>query len=335
MQDMAEHAASAGFPEHHPPMRSLLGVPVRIGDHVFGNLYLTDKQGGDAFTGDDEQLVQALAVAAGAAIENATLLSETRRRHSWQTAMIDVSTQLLAGVDSDEVLRLLVHHARETLRGVGAGVSVPTEDPEVLRLVITEGDSYQPWDGTLVPVDGSVSGAAIAAGHLIVVADPVHDARTTGIADRAIGVIGETVAVPLAGDGTINGVLTVSRAPGDESFDPIDLDLVAAVAAHAGLALRLSQVRADTEQVHLLAEREQIGADLRHRVIRRLFTLGLDLQATASRTTDRRAASAIQVQIAEIDAIIHDIRTAIYALTPDATVDSVAEPPDQSRTRSG
>ena len=335
MPDMAEHAASAGFPEHHPPMRSLLGVPVRIGDRVFGNLYLTDKHGGDAFSADDEQLVQALAVAAGAAIENATLLSETRRRHSWQTAMIDVSTQLLAGVDSDEVLRLLVHHARETLRGVGAGVSVPTEDPDVLRLVIAEGDSYQPWDGALVPVDGSVSGAAIAAGHLIVVADPVHDARTTGVAGRAIGVIGETVAVPLAGDGTINGVLTVSRAPGDEPFDPIDLDLVAAVAAHAGLALRLSQVRADTEQVHLLAEREQIGADLRHRVIRRLFTLGLDLQATASRTTDRRAASAIQIQIAEIDAIIHDIRTAIYALTPDATVDSVAEPPDRSRTRSG
>ena len=143
--------------------------------------------------------------------------------------------------------------------------------------------------------------------------------------------------MPLAGaDGNINGVLTVSRAPGDEPFDPLDLDLVATVAAHAGLALRLSQVRADTEQLHLFDEREQIGDDLRHRVIHRLFRLGLDLQATASRTTDRRARPAIQIQIDEIDAIIHDIRAAIYALSSDRTVDSVAEGrPTRHRTRSG
>jgi two-component system, NarL family, sensor histidine kinase DevS len=66
-------------------MRSFLGVSVQIGDRIFGNLYLTDKQGTVAFTDDDEQLVQALATAAGAAIENATVLSESRRRHTWQT----------------------------------------------------------------------------------------------------------------------------------------------------------------------------------------------------------------------------------------------------------
>jgi GAF domain-containing protein len=62
-------------------MYSFLGVPIRVGDQVFGNLYSTDKQRGAEFTGDDEQLVQALAAAAAAAIENATLLAERRRRH--------------------------------------------------------------------------------------------------------------------------------------------------------------------------------------------------------------------------------------------------------------
>lgn len=81
-----------------------------------------------------KQLVQALAAAAAAAITNATLLHESRRRNTWQTAMVDVSTQLLAGTDSDEVLRQLVQHACRTLAGLGATVRVPTDDPLVLRV---------------------------------------------------------------------------------------------------------------------------------------------------------------------------------------------------------
>jgi GAF domain-containing protein len=163
LADIADHHASVGFPEHHPPMRSFLGVPIQVGDRIFGNLYLTEKQKGAAFTGDDEQLVQALAAAAGAAIENATLLSESRRRHTWQTAMVEISTALLAGAD----------------------VSIPADDPEHLHLVVTEGDGYRPWHDTLVPIAGSITGAAITAGQLIVVADPVNDPRTTATADRA------------------------------------------------------------------------------------------------------------------------------------------------------
>ncbi|MEV0134150.1 GAF domain-containing protein [Dactylosporangium sp. NPDC050688] len=314
LADIAEHPASVGFPEHHPPMRSFLGVPIQVGDRIFGNLYLTEKRGGAAFTGDDEQLVRALAAAAGAAIENATLLAESRRRHTWQTAMVEVSTALLAGTDTDEVLRQLVHRARQTLCAAGADVCVPTEDPDQLRLVVTEGDGYHPWQGSVVPVAHSVSGAAITAGQLIVVTDPGADPRTTGTADRAAGQIGETVAVPLIGaDGKVNGVLSVSRDPGAEPFDQLDLDLVTAVAAHAGLALHLNRLRADTEQLHLLDDREQLGDELRHHVIHRLFRHGLELQSAASRTTDQRTSIAVRAQIDEVDAIIHDIRTAVFA----------------------
>jgi len=317
LSDIAEHHASVGFPEHHPPMRSFLGVPIQVGDRIFGNLYLTEKRDGAVFTGDDEQLVQALAAAAGAAIENATLLAESRRRHTWQTAMVEISTQLLAGTDTDEVLRQLVHHARETLRSVGAGVCVPTDNPEQLRLVVAEGDSYPSRQGSLVPVARSVSGAAITAGRLIVVSDPATDPRTTATAARAAGQIGETVAVPLTGaDASANGVLTVSRAPGAEPFDDLDLDMVTAVAAHAGLALHLSRVRADAEQLHLLDDRQQIGEELRHHVIHRLFRHGLTLTAEASRSADPRTRTAMRTQIDEVDAIIRDIRTAVFTFSP-------------------
>jgi signal transduction histidine kinase len=73
LDDLRAHAQSIGFPEGHPPMRTFLGVPVRIRDEVFGNLYLTEKRGGGPFTETDERLAVALASAAGVAIENARL----------------------------------------------------------------------------------------------------------------------------------------------------------------------------------------------------------------------------------------------------------------------
>jgi signal transduction histidine kinase len=75
LPDLTEHPDSYGFPPNHPPMRSFLGVPIRVRDEVFGNLYLTDKTTAEVFTDVDEELVVGLAAAAGVAIENARLLS--------------------------------------------------------------------------------------------------------------------------------------------------------------------------------------------------------------------------------------------------------------------
>jgi signal transduction histidine kinase len=76
--DLHAHPDSYGFPPHHPPMHSFLGVPLRVRGEVYGNLYLTDKVGGGAFTEEDEAMAEALAQAAGIAIEN-TRLNETVR----------------------------------------------------------------------------------------------------------------------------------------------------------------------------------------------------------------------------------------------------------------
>ena len=78
LPDLSEHPASSGFPPNHPPMTSFLGVPIRVRDEVFGNLYLTDKVSGEVFTDIDEELVVGLAGAAGVAIENARLSERVR-----------------------------------------------------------------------------------------------------------------------------------------------------------------------------------------------------------------------------------------------------------------
>jgi signal transduction histidine kinase len=78
LPDLTEHRDSYGFPPNHPPMTSFLGVPIWIRDEVFGNLYLTEKAGGEVFTDVDEELAIGLAAAAGVAIENTRLNERVR-----------------------------------------------------------------------------------------------------------------------------------------------------------------------------------------------------------------------------------------------------------------
>jgi signal transduction histidine kinase len=77
LDDLTSHPSVVGFPLHHPPMTAFLGVPVRVGGEVFGSLYLTDKPGG--FTAEDEELVEAVAVAVGAAVAGARTAARLRR----------------------------------------------------------------------------------------------------------------------------------------------------------------------------------------------------------------------------------------------------------------
>jgi signal transduction histidine kinase len=82
IDDIGSDPRSEGFPPHHPPMHSLLGAPVRARGRIFGNIYLTDKQGAPAFTEEDQQALEVLATQAGVAVENARLYQETQHAQS-------------------------------------------------------------------------------------------------------------------------------------------------------------------------------------------------------------------------------------------------------------
>lgn len=314
LRDIGEHHASVGFPEGHPPMRSFLGMPIRVGERVFGNLYLTEKLGAAEFTHEDEELALALAAAAATAIENATLLDESRRRQSWQSTMIGIITGLLAGDDGDDALRRLVRYARQILGAEGAGINIPIEDAGQWRAAFTDG-SYTRYQDVLIPMEHSITATAIAAGELVVIPDPTTDVRTSATTrGEAIGTIGETLAVPLRGNDRITGVLVCSRRPGSGGFDLLDREMICAIAAHAGLALELAQIRRENENLRRLEDRARIAESLRQSVIQRLFQLGLKLQGAAARPIKPEVRDTIQEQVTEIDQIIADIRTAVFSL---------------------
>ncbi|MFG3114328.1 GAF domain-containing protein [Streptomyces sp. NPDC048197] len=132
LTDLTRHPHSYGFPANHPPMRTFLGVPVRVRDEVFGNLYLTEKRGGGSFDADDEAVLTTLSTAAGVAIDNARMYHESRRRERWLEALGEITRSLLSGTDADEVLRLIAERAQEVAGADSAAVLLPVSPPSPL-----------------------------------------------------------------------------------------------------------------------------------------------------------------------------------------------------------
>ncbi|MFC7733835.1 GAF domain-containing protein [Actinomadura keratinilytica] len=153
LTDLTRHPESYGFPPGHPAMRTFLGVPIRVRDEVFGNLYLTEKTGGAQFDEEDESVVVALATAAGVAIENARLYEETRRRERWLEASAEISTALLSGTDPHEVTALVARRAREIADADLATVWLTDELGGELRMEAAAGAHGDGLRGLRVPLD--------------------------------------------------------------------------------------------------------------------------------------------------------------------------------------
>ncbi|WP_007027691.1 GAF domain-containing protein, partial [Saccharomonospora iraqiensis] len=156
LADLTRHPASVGFPPHHPPMRSFLGVPVRIRDTVYGNLYLTEKRGGAEFTADDEVVLRALAAAAGVAVDNARLFERSRTRERWLEAVAEIDGELLGGASVHDTLELVVHRVRELAGAPDTMILLAAEETaEVVSVSVATGERAERLDDLVVdPVGG-------------------------------------------------------------------------------------------------------------------------------------------------------------------------------------
>src|SRR4051794_16220457 len=159
---ISEHPSSYGFPPNHPPMNSFLGVPIRVRDQVFGNLYLTEKRGGAQFDEDDEAVLATLAVAAGVAVDNARLFEESPLRESGLQASAGGHPGLLSGAGRGEVLGLIAGRGREITGAALAVVAVPMDDTDSLTVELAIGQEAEVHRGLVLPVDDSLIGRAFA-----------------------------------------------------------------------------------------------------------------------------------------------------------------------------
>ncbi|CCK51977.1 Two component hypoxia sensor histidine kinase, DosT [Mycobacterium canettii CIPT 140060008] len=313
LDDISRHPASVGFPLHHPPMRTFLGVPVRIRDEVFGNLYLTEKADGQPFSDDDEVLVQALAAAAGIAVDNARLFEESRTREAWIEATRDIGTQMLAGADPAMVFRLIAEEALTLMAGAATLVAVPLDDEapacEVDDLVVVEvaGEISPAVKQMTVAVSGTSIGGVF------------HD-RTPRRFDRLDLAVdgpvepGPALVLPLRAADTVAGVLVALRSADEQPFSDKQLDMMAAFADQAALAWRLATAQRQMREVEILTDRDRIARDLHDHVIQRLFAVGLTLQGAAPRARVPAVRESIYSSIDDLQEIIQEIRSAIFDL---------------------
>jgi GAF domain-containing protein len=313
LHDLHRHEAAYGYPQHHPPMSTFLGVPIRIRGRVFGNLYLTEKVTGGEFSRDDEDLVTALAGAAAVAVENATLFAETRRRRDWQTAMTGVATTLFGGVDRDQSIAQLVQHALRASAADGAAFTAPADEPDTLEVVAALG-LLAPWQGHTVAQDESLAGRVLVERQVVAVAEADTDAWTSYAADVIPG-LSAIVAAPVVGAHGVHGVLSLAYQR-DCSFDAADRDMIEGFTAQAGATLDMADLRRDNERMRLLEDRQRIAQDLQETVIRELFSLGLDLQGIAARSTSPAITASLTGNVERLDRIIRAVRAAVFALQP-------------------
>ena len=224
---------------------------MRVRDEVFGNLYLTGKRGGGEFTEDDEAVLVALGAAAGVAVENARLYGAARRQQRWIQASAEVTTRLLSGAPSGEVLAGITRQARELSGADLAALALPDEGGRGLTVTYADGDGADAVRGLVLPVGQSLSGRVLATGEPVTSADFAADERAARAARGAMSQIGPAVVFPLGAPGNVRGVLTVGRRHGAPPFPQAQADVVASFAAQAGVALELAASRAEAERLSL------------------------------------------------------------------------------------
>ena len=315
LADIAAHPASCGFPEGHPPMRGFLGVPVRVRDEVFGNLYLTGKRGGGEFTEDDEAVLVALGAAAGVAVENARLYDAARRQQRWIQASAEVTTRLLSGSAPADVQAGITRQARELSGADLAVLALPDEEGRRLTIVCAEGDGADAALGLVLPTDQApLSGRVMATGEPMLSADFAADERVSPVVRKAISHIGPAIRFPLGGPGNVRGVLTIGRRHGAAPFPQALADVVASFAAQAGVALELAARRDDAARLSLYEDRDRIARDLHDLVIQRLYATGMSLEGTMPMIARPEVASRVTSAVDAMDETIKEIRATIFAL---------------------
>jgi signal transduction histidine kinase len=311
LRTMSEDSRSVGFPPEHPPMGSFLGVPVRVRDRVFGNLYLTERAGGE-FTAEDEELVTALAATAGVAIENARLFEETERRQRWLQASTQITRQLLSS-EGEEPLKLI---ARETLDVADADivtVVLPTASGQRLMVEVAAGMKAGELTGYTYPMEDTLAGLSFDSGRPVLVGDVTEDPKLRLHLSEFLSV-GPVMVLPLIGSQRMRGALVVGRLHGRHRFDEADLAMATTFANHAATALELADARADQQRVVLLEDRDRIARDLHDHVIQRLFAAGLTVQSVAAGMGGDDRAERLDRVVTGIDETIRQIRTSIFQL---------------------
>ena len=324
LANLAEDPRSVGFPPNHPPMRTFLGVPVRLRERVYGNLYLTEKAGGREFSELDEELTRLLAAQAAVAVENARLHESSTRWLRQLESLNEIGNALASQIELEPLLAIVAARLRELIdaRVLVIALLDPTGSP---RIAAADGDGADELLGTRLALDASKLGRVMERRRSERVDSLADDPEVDHAVIRDRGFT-TGMYVPLIAEGKVIGAIAAhDRSGGDPRFGDDDLRLGESLAQRAAIAVDLSQ-RVSRDAVRRVVEAQELE---RARLARELhdetgqaltsILLGLRSLERAVESDDAQAALANVREL--VVSTLHDVRRLAVELRPAALDD--------------
>jgi signal transduction histidine kinase len=324
LHDIADDERSVGFPRHHPPMRSFLGVPILLRGVAYGNLYLTEK-GGD-FTEEDEDLTQLLAAQAAVAIENARLYESSTRWLRQVESLNEIGNALASELELEPLLALVARRLRGLVDAQLVLIALP-DASGALRIAAAEAEGERGYGvvGVGLTLEGSKAGRVLERGRSERIDSVLEDPEVDQQAARRLGVH-SGIYVPLLVKTKPIGVLIAHDKSGpDPRFGDDDVRVAEALAARAAVAVDLSE-RVSRDSVRRVLEAQELE---RARLARELhdetgqaltsILLGLKpLEQAVSTDAGREAVASVRELVVST---LHDVRRLAVELRPSALDD--------------
>lgn len=323
LHDIADDPRSVGFPLHHPPMQTFLGVPIRLRGVAYGNLYLTEKEGGGDFTEEDEELTQLLAAQAAVAIENARLYESSTRWLRQLESLNEIGNALASELELEPLLALVARRLREFVDARLVLIALPSGGS--LRVAAAEGEGSYGVVGMELELAGSKAGRVLERGRSERVDSVLEDPEVDQQAARRLGVH-SALFVPLVARGRGIGVAIAHDKIGPgPSFDDDDLRLAETLAQRAAIAVDLSErvsrdaVRRVVEAQEL--ERARLARELHDETGQALTSILLGLKPLEQTALSDETVAAVASVRELVVSTLQDVRRLAVELRPSALDD--------------
>ena len=323
LHELGDDPRSVGFPAHHPPMKSFLGVPILLRGVAYGNLYLTEKIGEGDFTDEDEELTQLLAAQAAVAIENTRLYETSTRWLRHFESMNEIGDALAAELELEPLLGLVARRLRTLIQARLVLIALPEAGAEGLRIRAADGEGSDAYG--LVGMELELGGRVLQRGRSERVDSVLDDPEIDQQAARRMGVR-SALYVPLVVRGRPMGVVVAHDKLGaTSSFTDDDVRLTESLATRAATAVDLSE-RVSRDAVRRVVdaqevERARLARELHDETGQALTSILLGLKSLEERVESTDGGAAFAELRDLVVATLQDVRRLAVELRPAALDD--------------
>jgi two-component system, NarL family, sensor histidine kinase DevS len=324
LHDLTTDPRSVGFPPYHPPMRTFLGVPILLRGVAYGNLYLSEKESGEDFTAEDEELVTVLAAQAAVAIENARLYESATRWLAQLESLTEVGNALAGETELDSLLALIGTRLATLIDAELVVIAIPVGGGD-LRVAAAAGPAAEEMVGTMLSRQGSKSARVLERRRTERVDSTLEDIEVDQDFARRIGLRSGLFVPMLVAERAIGVIAAHNKLGPDPRFTDEDVRLTETFAARAAVAVDLADRVARDALRRVVAgqelERRRLARELHDETGQALTSilLGLKRVEEAKTPADARAAAAgLREQVVET---LQDVRRLAVELRPSALDD--------------